>query len=148
MQNAIDCVRDFHRRIGAPIADSPTLLPCRREDAEEIAKRLRELATACSQLSRESGDLSARLHMALEEIAEFAEAHAEDDIVAAADAWGDRMYVLLGDAVSTGLPGAIFDEVHRSNMSKNAGATTDEGKGVKSTQFIEPDLARLLKMEE
>ena len=39
--------------------------------------------------------------------------------MAAADAWEDRAYVLFGDAVATGiLTAALFDEVHRSNMTK------------------------------
>jgi predicted HAD superfamily Cof-like phosphohydrolase len=149
MQDAIDSVRDFHRHIGAPIAQSPTLLPCLSDDAATIALQLRDLATTCRTLSKTAGDLPSRLNLALEEMAEWVEAHAAGDIVAAADAWGDRMYVLLGDAVATGLPGtAVFAEVHRSNMSKDLGSATDAGKGVKSDQFAPPDLARLLTQPE
>lgn len=149
VQDAIESVRDFHRHIGAPITQSPTLLPCRREDAATIAVQLRDLATTCRRFSQTAGDLPSRLNLALEEMAEWAEAHAAGDIVAAADAWGDRMYVLLGDAVATGLPGAeVFAEVHRSNMSKDLGSATKSGKGVKSARFVPPDLARLLAQEE
>lgn len=149
MQDAIDSVRDFHRHIGAPIAQSPTLLPCRRDDAATIAVQLRDLATTCCQFSQTAGDLPSRLNLALEEMAEWVEAHAAGDIVAAADAWGDRMYVLLGDAVATGLPGAaVFAEVHRSNMSKNLGVATETGKGVKSDRFAPPDLENLLSQEQ
>ncbi|HJN13663.1 MAG TPA: nucleoside triphosphate pyrophosphohydrolase family protein [Pirellulaceae bacterium] len=145
MQDAIDNVRDFHRHIGAPIAQSPTLLPCRRDDAATIAVQLRDLATTCHQMAQTAGDLPSRLSLALEEMAEWTEAHAAGDLVAAADAWGDRMYVLLGDAVATGLPGgAILDEVHRSNMSKELGSATVAGKGVKTDRFVPPDLAKLL----
>lgn len=149
MQDAIDSVRDFHRHIGAPIAQSPTLLSCRGEDADAIACQLRDLATTCRRFSQTAGDLPSRLNLALEEMAEWAEAHVAGDIVAAADAWGDRMYVLLGDAVATGLPDAeIFGEVHRSNMSKDLGTSTDEGKGVKSDRFVPPNLADLLAQDE
>lgn len=149
MQDAIDSVRDFHSHIGASIAQSPTLLPCHREDAAAISLQLRDLATTCHQLSQTAGDLPSRLHLALEEVAEWVEAHAAGDIVSAADAWGDRMYVLLGDAVATGLSGAaVFDEVHRSNMSKDLRSTTEAGKGVKSGRFVPPDLASLLAQDE
>jgi len=149
MQDAIESVRDFHRHIGAPIAQSPTLLPCRRDAAATIAVQLQDLATTCRRFSQTGGDLPSRLNLALEEMAEWVEAHAAGDIVAAADAWGDRMYVLLGDAVATGLPGAsVFDEVHRSNMSKEVRSTTEAGKGVKSGRFVPPDLASLLSQDE
>ena len=149
MQDAIDKVREFHRQIGAPVSSSPTLLPCNQEDAEEIGNQLRGLATTCRHMTQSAGDLPSRLSLALEEMAEWTEAHASGDLVAVADAWGDRMYVLLGDAVATGLPGpAIFDEVHRSNMSKDLGSAADTGKGVKSDRFVPPDLAKLITGDE
>jgi predicted HAD superfamily Cof-like phosphohydrolase len=149
MQDAIESVRNFHRHIGAPIAQSPTLLPCRRKDTLTIAVQLQELAATCHQLSQAAGDLPSRLNLALEEMAEWVKAHTTGDTVAAADAWGDRMYVLLGDAVATGLPGAaVFAEVHRSNMSKDLKSTTEAGKGVKSSRFVPPDLARLVAQKE
>jgi hypothetical protein len=44
-----------------------------------------------------AGDvLVSRLCLALEELAEWGEAHAAGDPVAAADAWGDRMYTARG----------------------------------------------------
>lgn len=149
MQRAIDKVRDFHRRIGAPASSLPTLLPSHQKDAEQIGRQLRAMATTCRNMTHTAGDLPSRLSLALEEMAEWTEAHTTGDLVAVADAWGDRVYVLLGDAVATGLPGtAIFDEVHRSNMSKDFGRATDTGKGVKSDRFIPPDLAKLLTRNE
>ena len=67
--------------------------------------------------------------MSLEETVEWIEAHEQGDLVAVADALGDRAYLLLGDAVSTGIPlDKVFAEVHRSNMTKKGGLKSSEGK--------------------
>ena len=56
-----------------------------------------------------------------------------------------QAYLLFGDAVSTGIPlDKVFAEVHRSNMTKKGKLRSSEGKGVKSEEFEEPDLAFLL----
>ena len=87
----------------------------------------------------------ARLCMSLEETIEWIEAHEQGDLVAVADALGDRAYLLLGDAVSTGIPlDKVFAEVHRSNMTKKGGLKSSEGKGVKAGGFEEPQLIKLL----
>ena len=79
--------------------------------------------------------------MSLEETAEWLQAHLDDDLVGAADAMGDRYYVLLGDAVSSGMPlSRIFDEVHRSNMSKAAHRQGELGKSQKSDGYQKPKL--------
>lgn len=63
--------------------------------------------------------LEYRLGFLHEELAEFAKSHAEGDLVAAADALADLVWVALGTAHFIGLP---FDEVWRSvrhaNMAK------------------------------
>jgi len=146
MEIALNRVREFHRRIGAPVADCAELLACQRATAETLAGEIRGVLDRCqSQLA--AGDvLVSRLCLALEELAEWVEAHAAGDLVAAADAWGDRMYVLLGDAVAAGLPvERILDEVHRSNMTKAAGASTATGKGKKEAAFVPPDIGRALE---
>ena len=76
--------------------------------------------------------------MAVEELAEWIEAHVAGDLTAAADAWADRCYLLFGDAVATGLgTEAVFDEVHRSNMTK-APVNPATGKAVKSDGYLAP----------
>ncbi|MBM4092227.1 MAG: hypothetical protein FJ276_22790 [Planctomycetes bacterium] len=145
MNAALNDVREFHRRIGAAVADSPVLLPCHRESSSEMANAIRGLLTRCQSMADDGSSLLARLCLALEEMAEWAEAHAAGDLVAAADAWGDRLYVLLGDAVAAGLPAtAIFDEVHRSNMSKTAAQAGSLGKGTKTGAFHRPRLREIL----
>ncbi len=89
-----------------------------------------------------------RLCLELEEITEWLDAHLQNDLVAAADAWGDRLYVLMGDAVSAGLPAqAVFDEVHRSNMSKQC-KSSNRGKAVKGTAYRRPQLDDVIPQPE
>ncbi len=145
MDDALNEVREFHRRIGAAVADSPVLLPCERESAGEMADAIRSLLTQCRSMADDGNSLLARLCLALEELAEWVEAHAAGDLVAAADAWGDRLYVLLGDAVAAGLPAApIFEEVHGSNMTKIAAKAGSLGKGTKAAAFRRPRLREVL----
>ena len=83
--------------------------------------------------------------MAIEELAEWLLAHVNDDLIAAADAWADRAYVLLGDAVAAGLPAAeLFAEVHASNMTKELVAD-GTGKARKGAAYRPPELAAILK---
>ncbi len=145
MDTALKNVRAFHRHIGATVGESSALLACRTESAVEIAIAIRELLARCQSVANDSSSLVSRLCLDLEELAEWVEAHAANDLVAAADAWGDRMYVLLGDAVVAGLPvGAIFDEIHRSNMSKTAAQAGRLGKGTKTVAFQRPRLQEIL----
>lgn len=104
-------------------------------------------------LAREAADaangtsdvLLSRLAMTLEEIGEWLAANARDDVTATADALGDRLYLLLGDAVAAGLPvSEIFAAVHQSNLSKLPLVTTGMGKAVKGSGYLRPDLATLL----
>ncbi len=140
--DSIELVRDFHARIGAAIADKPRLLRCDPEVAHRLSVAISEL----SHDAAKAGDLfSQRLAMTLEELAEWAAAHAAGDLVAAADAWADRMYVLLGDAVAAGLPAwELLQAVQTSNITKAAGRATDAGKGVKSGAYQPPKLAEIL----
>jgi predicted HAD superfamily Cof-like phosphohydrolase len=145
METALNRVREFHRRIDAPVADNAELLACQRATAEALAGEIRGLLDRCHGHVAAGDVLVSRLCLALEELAEWVEAHAAGDLVAAADAWGDRLYVLLGDAVAAGLPAErILDEVHRSNMTKAVGASTATGKGKKDAAFVPPDIGRAL----
>jgi len=145
MKDALEKVTEFHGLIGACVGESPRLLSAKAEEVAPIAGELRSLARRCCENEKPTDELRQRLSMALEELAEWVEAHAADNLVAAADAWGDRLYVLLGDAVAAGLPGdAIFQEVHRSNLTKAQRRAGANGKAVKDDLFIPPCLAPLL----
>lgn len=145
MDAALNEVRKFHRQIGAAVAESPTLLACPAESASEIATAIRGLLARCQGMAGDGTNLLSRLCLALEELAEWVEAHAAGNLVAAADAWGDRLYVLLGDAVAAGLPAkVIFEEVHQSNMTKAAARAGNLGKGTKTVTFRQPRLREVL----
>ena len=137
----LNSVRDFHLHIGAAVSDVPQLLACSEESAIKLAQGIRQLIQNNS--TSPTDQLSLRAHLALEELAEWLDAHADGDIVAAADAWADRAYVLFGDAVATGLPATeLFQEVHRSNMTKSG--TGQTGKGIKGDEYQPPNIGPLL----
>lgn len=78
-----------------------------------------------------------------EEVRELDEALAERDIVKIADAIGDIAFVLVGTAVTYGIPfDAVLAEVYRSNMTKDN--TPDEAKLVKGPGYEPPRIAGLL----
>jgi len=145
MNNELMRVREFHLHIGESVSSVPRLLDHEPAIDNELAQMLRQIVDSFNGRQEKPSQLIRRSLMAIEELAEWIEAHAEADLVAAADAWGDRAYVLLGDAVAAGLPAeAIFDEVHRSNMTK-FGSDTNSGKGIKSDGFNRPDLQIILQ---
>lgn len=139
MQHALDKVRCFHRAIGAPVATTPELLPLNRQHVEKVATQLRAMVSDCRSHTTTGIDLSARLALSLEEMAEWIEAHLTRDLIAVADALGDRMYALLGDAVAGGVPlPQDFEAVHLSNMTKVSGGLDCCGKALKGTEYEPP----------
>ena len=74
------------------------------------------------------------------------------DIIEIADALGDMLYILCGTILEHGLQHkieAVFDEIHRSNMSKldNNGEPLyrDDGKVIKGPNYTKPNLITFLK---
>ena len=142
IDDAIQAVRAFHERTASPIADRPRLLPDGKVGAEALARQL--LAIKANIHANDDNLLLQRAAMAIEELAKWLQAHARGDLVAAADAWADRAYVLFGDAVAAGLPAAaLFAEVHRSNMTKEPVAG-GSGKARKGFGYSPPDLETIL----
>ena len=140
MKTQLKQVTDFHRQIGAEISDEPRLLSSDRQAAAELALALRGLIRKIENRRNSNIILVARGLMAIEELAEWFEAHRDRDLNAAADAWADRCYLLFGDAIATGLPAeTIFEAVHQSNMTKSSPGTA-AGKGVKSEGFQKPEI--------
>lgn len=146
IDSALDNVREFHQKMRAPISRSPRLFPGNATMAGVIAARLHTFADETSSVAASSGDmLLARAAMAMEELAEWLSAHGRGDLIAAADAWADRAYVLLGDAVAAGLPAEkLFAEVHRSNMTKEPDSA-GSGKAVKGASYNPPRIADVLR---
>lgn len=144
MRKQLEQVTQFHQQIGEVVAESPRLLQHSEDLDHNLANSLREVLSAYDREDEPRTQLMRRALMAIEELAEWIEAHNDDNLVAAADAWADRMYLLLGDAVATGLPAeSLQDEVHLSNMTK-AAANERTGKGTKTSEFQSPDIQELL----
>ncbi|MBE9602926.1 nucleoside triphosphate pyrophosphohydrolase family protein [Pedobacter sp. MC2016-24] len=93
--NPLNQVAEFHRTFKHPIQDAP-VIP-----------------------AKERADL--RVSLLAEELDELKQAIADNNLVEIADALCDLQYVLSGAILEFGLGEkfkALFDEVHRSNMSK------------------------------
>jgi predicted HAD superfamily Cof-like phosphohydrolase len=93
--DALADVADFHRTFRLPVLTAPAIPP---EDRCRL-----------------------RLNLLQEELDELRAAIADKDIVEVADALADLQYVLSGAVLEFGLGNkfkGLFDEVHRSNMSK------------------------------
>lgn len=128
MKEQLKMVAEFHKMTGNPVRDElyPTSLGLR----------------------------FLRAHLVVEEAAELAKWLYLNDTVEIADAICDSIYVLLGTALALGLAPkleALFAEVHRSNMTKDASpdSTTSEnplGNRVlrKGPNYRAPQLAEIL----
>lgn len=93
--NSLSQVAEFHNTFKHPILESPSIPPRQRANL--------------------------RVALLAEELKELQEAIENDDLVEVADALCDLQYVLAGAIHEFGLAGkfkTLFDEVHRSNMSK------------------------------
>ncbi len=83
-----------------------------------------------------------------EELNEFAKAGFGRDIVGVADALADLLYVVYGAAVSYGIDmEEIFQEVHRSNMTKTEGGKASNGKVLKGPNWRSPNLLPIIKRQ-
>ncbi|MDE3000049.1 MAG: nucleoside triphosphate pyrophosphohydrolase family protein [Gemmatimonadota bacterium] len=126
MKDQLDCVKHFHEVFRCHLERSPVA----------------ELPSDVSEW---------RIRMLLEELEEYRAAVGDNDIVEIADALTDMLYVLLGTFITHGLQDIaeeLFDEVHRSNMSKlddqGKPIFRNDGKVLKSERFSEPDLRPIL----
>ena len=149
ISKSVDMVREFHRQINAEISDSPTLLKTNADRCRTACRLLEDTLAECRQLATDDDTLLSRLCLSLEETLEWLQSHINEDLVAAADAIGDRAYVLFGDAVAAGMPlHEIFDEIHRSNMSKLESKKGALGKANKSGDYSRPELAAVLLVSQ
>ena len=122
MRIAQEKVEQFHERYGFRIGAAPELIP-----VEESAMRL--------ALMRE-------------ELDEYQRAVDNGDLTEIGDALADLAYTVLGTAVSHGIKLApLFDEVHRSNLTKHPADPSRPSKPVKGPDFEPPRIAELLLIQ-
>lgn len=95
MSNYLESVSEFHKTFGAPILETPQIP------------------------SKDRCEL--RLSLLQEELDEIKEGIEKGDVVEVADGFADLLYILMGSCLEFGMGdkfNTLFDEVHRSNMSK------------------------------
>jgi|TARA_R110002153_G_scaffold63295_4_gene169956 predicted HAD superfamily Cof-like phosphohydrolase len=92
-----------------------------------------------------------RYELGKEELIEYLEACNNDDLVEVTDALADQLYILLGTMVAHGMQGIIkdvFNEVHRSNMSKlgedGKPIYREDGKVLKGPNYSPPNIGKFL----
>jgi predicted HAD superfamily Cof-like phosphohydrolase len=126
----INKVKEFHETFKLEYHESP---------AAEIDTKIVELR---HRLMQEEND-------------EYLEACRNNDLTQIADALGDKMYILFGSIIAHGLQykiEAVFDEIHRSNMSKlddNGNPIyREDGKIMKSKNYFLPKIGEILESEE
>ena len=126
MQKQVEQVLQFHRAVDSHVPAGPTAL---------------------ADTSIPEG----RANLLAEELEEYRQACRDGDPVAVADALTDQLYVLLGTFISHGMheiAARLFDEVHRSNMSKlgpdGKPLLRADGKVLKGPHFSPPDLGAVL----
>ena len=87
-----------------------------------------------------------RVSLIEEEAQETCDAIEAGDLVGAIDGLCDLIYVALGTAIEFGIDlEPFFDEVHRSNMAKEAGPMRADGKILKPAGWAPPDIAGILE---
>ena len=127
-------VRDFHLRYGHPAPAYPPLVT----DPDLVRFRLRLIREEFKELEAEltalaHADDPARVNELLQKVLKEV---------------CDLCYVSEGTAVAFGLPfDAAYDEVHRSNMSKDP-PTGPNKKAVKGDAYFKADMARLIGVVE
>lgn len=96
-------------------------------------------------------DYSLRYRLGKEELIEYLDACKNNDLVEVTDALADQLYILLGTMVAHGMGDIIedvFDEVHRSNMSKlgedGKPIYREDGKILKGPNFSPPNIEQFL----
>ena len=111
-----------------------------------------EIGNALSPKLLEAPEFELRHRLLHEENEEYLEACKTGNLTEIADALGDQLYILFGTILKHGLQhkiDAIFNEIHRSNMSKldanGRPIRREDGKILKSENYFKPNIALLLK---
>ncbi len=116
-------VEEFHRKFKIRIQDRPSV-------PDEATRTL-------------------RIRLIQEEFDELKEALAQSHLAAVAKELADLLYVVYGTAVSYGIDmEPVFQEVHRSNLSKVGGYKRADGKWVKPPTYSPAEVQPILDAQE
>ncbi|UVT15579.1 MAG: hypothetical protein H8K04_17530 [Nitrospira sp.] len=89
-----------------------------------------------------------RVRLIQEEFDELKEAMATGNLAAVAKEMADLLYVTYGTAVSYGIDmEPVFQEVHRSNLSKVGGYKRADGKWVKPPTYSPADIESIVETQ-
>lgn len=112
-------VHQFHTKYGCTTQNHPAL-----PDAQSLLLRIRLIQEECSELITEASNR---------------------DLVGFADALADILFVVYGTAVACGIDMApVFEEVARSNLTKDGGGKDFGGKIIKGPNYSPPDIKSML----
>lgn len=117
MKKQISLVQEFHNKFHVPVAKDPTLIS---SEASNLRHRLMD-----------------------EEVQEYLEGAKEGDLENIAKELVDILYTVYGTILEHGLQDNIegmFEEVHKSNMSKDYNVV----KAAKGPNYIEADIKKFL----
>lgn len=99
----------------------------------------------------ENNKAKLRYELMKEENEEYIEAVENNDLIEVADALGDMLYILCGTILEHGMSDLIetvFDEIHRSNMSKlgedGKPVYREDGKVMKGPNYFRPDISKII----
>lgn len=110
----LEDVHEFQTKFGIPMKRTPEFLD---EDAYKF-----------------------RVNFMREELQEFLDACAAQNLPEAADALGDLVYVAMGLALMMGLPWAdIWDEIHKANLTKVRVTGADQSKRGSMLDVVKPE---------
>ncbi len=122
MNHAQHMVQEFHKQFEIHVSPTPSIPD---EPTQILRKRLIQ-----------------------EEFDELQEAMQEKDLPSIAKELADLLYVVYGTAVSLGIDmEPVFQEVHRSNMSKVGGHKREDGKWVKPATYSPASLDKILEAQ-
>ena len=145
----MDLVMEFHRTYSVPIRpfDDPTL------SYERLDLRMSLIAEEFAELV---GAVYGKRARAIIEAATAEAAAADDgerDVIEAADALADLVYVIFGMAIESGMDlDSVLAQVQASNLSKlmpdGSVKLREDGKVLKGPNFFPPNIARGLGIDE
>ena len=118
MKKQIGLVNEFHKKFNVPSLNKPSLIPSDRSDL--------------------------RYKLMADEVKEYLEGVENDDLENIAKELCDILYAVYGTILEHGLQDVIeeiFEEVHKSDMSKDY----HQYKMIKGEKYFNPDISHFLK---
>ena len=144
----MELVLQFHHTYSVPIRpfSDPTL------DYERMNMRMSLIAEEFAELMGAVYGPRARAIIEAATAAAVATDEGERDVIEAADALADLVYVVYGMAIESGMNlDSVLAEVQASNLSKLTPAGSvklrEDGKVLKGPNFFQPNIARGLGLE-